>query len=149
MGVLLLGGPPAVGHNTVGELVCRRRERQYRVCIRAACALARSFDADAIDVVIVDVAPPSVIALYRAQLADVRALWVVLLSAPADVLIARNCARDPKGVAADATQRDFWVARIAQLHAELLSGGHAYDQLVDTEELGPDGAANALAALLG
>ncbi len=97
MGVLILAGPPAVGHNAIGELICARRvraalidvddvrymqrvpyaspwegaegERQYKLGIRNACALARRFHADGSDVVLLGLAPPETLALYRAELA--------------------------------------------------------------------------------
>ena len=121
MGVLILAGPPAVGHNAIGDLVCARRvraalidvdevrymqrvpyaspwegaegERQYKLGIRNACALARRFDADGSDVVLLDLTPPETLALYRAELASVRRLVVALLHAEGDDLVARDVAR--------------------------------------------------------
>ena len=117
---MLLAGPPAARHNTIAELICARRTRapliastrrsmqrvpyaspvgghRGRASAQAqhadACALARRSDADGSDVVLVDVAPPDPLALYRHALRSVDRFLIVLLHPDADILIERDLAR--------------------------------------------------------
>lgn len=172
MAVLLLAGPPASGHNAIAELICERRarvalidvddirymqrvpyaspwegaegERQYTLAIRNACALARRFDADGSDVVLVDVAPPETLALYRAELSSASALSIALLHAEVDVLIARDIDRGrPTGLASS-----FWHGRIRALRDQLVAHADSYDHALDTGAISAEQSAERLVALL-
>ena len=172
MTVLLLAGPPAVGHNAISELICKQRpraalidvdevrylqrvpyaspwqgvegERQYRLGIRNACALARGFEADGSDVVMLDVAPPETLALYRAELGSVGNLVIVLLHAEEDVLVARDIDRGrPTGLEAP-----LWHGRIRELRDHLVEHADSYDHLHDTGAFSSEQSAQKLAALL-
>lgn len=172
MAVLVLAGPPAVGHNVIAELICKRcsraalidvdeirslqrvpsatpwegaeGERQYRLAIRNACALTRGFDADGSDVVLVDVAPPDTLELYRAELHCLDRLSIVLLHAEADVLIERDVARGrPTELEASS-----WHGRIRELREELVAHTDRYDQDHDTSQISPEQSAAKLAVLL-
>lgn len=169
--MLLLAGPPAVGHNAIAELICKQRtraalidvdevrymqrvpyvspwegaegKRQYRLGIRNACALARRFDADGSDVVMLDVAPPETLSLYRTELGSV-GLSIVLLHAEGDVLIARDVERGrPTGL-----EPAFWHARIRELRDHLLRHADSYDHVHDTGAMSPEKSADRLAHLL-
>lgn len=119
-------------------------ERQYELGIRNACALSCSFDADGSDVVIVDVAPPEKLRLYRAELRSVGNVVIVLLHAEGDVLIARDVDRDrPTGL-----EPAFWHGRIRELRDHLLRHADSYDHVHDTGILSPDESAQGLATLL-
>lgn len=172
MAVLLLAGPPAVGHNTIAELICKRRtraalidvddvryiqrvpyaspwagaegQRQYERGIRNACALARRFDADGSDVVMVDVAPPDTLPLYHAELRSVDRLSIVLLHADGDVLVVRDLDRcRPTGL-----EPSFWHGRIRELRDELVGQADRYDHAHDTGAISAEQSAERLAALL-
>lgn len=170
--MLLLAGPPAVGHNAIAELICKQRmraalidvdeirymqrvpyaspwegaegERQYRLGIRNACALARRFDADGSDVVIVDVAPPETLALYGAELHSVRGPVTVLLHAEGDVLVARDLAR----ARPTELEASFWHGRIRQVRDQLLAEADSYDHIHDTGAMSAEESADRLAPLL-
>ena len=170
--MLLLAGPPAVGHNSIAELICKQRmraalidvdeirymqrvpyaspwegaegERQYRLGLRNACALARRFDADGSDVVLIDVAPPETLALYRAELTSVRGPVTVLLHAEGDVLVARDWAR----ARPTELEASFWHARIRQLRDQLLAEADSYDHIHDTGAMSAEESAHRLAPLL-
>lgn len=60
------------------------------------------------DVVLLDVAPPETLPLYRAGLGSVRSLAIVLLHAEADVLVARDLAR----ARPTELEPSFWHGRI-------------------------------------
>jgi len=172
MAVLILAGPPAVGHNAIGELVCTRRtraalidvdevrymqrvpyaspwegaegERQYKLGIANACALARRFDADGSDVVFLDLAPPETLPVYRAELASARSLVIVLLHAESDVLVARDVARArPTGL-----EPSFWHGRIRTPRDQLLAHAERYDHVHDTGAMSAEESADTLAPLL-
>ncbi|MFZ5703947.1 hypothetical protein [Nitrobacter sp.] len=158
MSVLILAGPPAVGHNTVADLVAtlhpnlaivdvdevRAMARAsieggigdaawnsaYERSIRQACLLARDFDREGFDVILTDVAPPESLALYRAELVGVRAVRTVLLMADADTLIGRDRDRDPDPNP-DAEALRSWHDRIRVLHGQLAAASAAYDEVID------------------
>jgi adenylate kinase family enzyme len=110
-GVLLLAGPPAVGHNTVAALIANRYppvavvdgddlramvthpaapdggpawERQYDLCVRNLCAIAANFDRAGLATILLDVVEPRTVPLYRALLAEVSRFDLVLLTADND-----------------------------------------------------------------
>lgn len=156
MTVIVLAGPPAVGHNTVADLVGTLHpklavvdvddvramvraprdgalgdaawNRTYERSIRQACLLARDFDRDGFDVLLLDVAPPETLALYRAGLAGVRSIRTVLLTADVDVLIERDRRRDPDPNPDPAALR-AWHDRIRMLHGQLEAA--SYDAVIE------------------
>ena len=112
--------------------------------MRDACALARRFDADGSDVVLLDLAPPETLSLYRAELASVRSLVIVLLHAEGDVLVARDVARArPSGL-----EPSFWHSRIRTLRDQLLAQAVRYDHVHDTGAMSAEESADTLAPLL-
>lgn len=120
-------------------------ERQYRLGIRNACAPAQHFDADGSDVVLVDVAPPHTLPLYREGLRSADRLSIVLLHADADVLIERDTARGgPSG-----REAPFWHGRIRELRDELVAHADDYDHAHHTGEISAEQSAAKLAVLLG
>jgi len=175
MSVLLLAGPPAAGHNTIAEALCLLRprvalvdgddvramlrapqtapwgseegERQYRLGIRNTCALARGFDADGCDVVIVDVAAPETLPLYRSELHSVQDFRTVLLLADPDILIARDIARDPDPHP-DPAALTSWHACIRILHGQLAAESGRYDRVLDSDRASAAEIAVTLARML-
>jgi hypothetical protein len=176
MTVLLLAGAPGSGKSTIGARVCAMRSRaacvdvddirglireprvapwegaegarQYRLGIANSCLLARSLDEDGCDVVVVDVAPPEVLGLYRKGL-DGIAYRTVLLRAEPDVLVRRDARRDKAtydiGLPAGP---ESWPARIRELAARLDAAAEEYDVSLDTSHRPDQDCAAELAALL-
>lgn len=174
MTVIILAGPPAVGHNTIGELLGQLRprfavidvddvramerspapdpwegqagEERYRRSIRRACLIARDFDKDGYDVVVLDVAPPETLDLFRAELAGLSALKIVLLLADPEILIERDVARDetpdpdPGAIAS-------WHDRIRFLHGQLAEAAGSYDVVIDNGRMTAEETAEKVAAL--
>ena len=119
-------------------------ERQYKLGIRNACALARRFDAGGSDVVLLDLTPPETLALYRAELASVRRLVIALLHAEGDDLVARDVAR----ARATGLEPSFWHGRIRTLRDQLLAHAERYDHVHDTGEMSAEESADRLAPFL-
>lgn len=108
---LLLTGGPAAGKSTIATALAATRPRSARVDVddvrqlvvrghaapwegadgarqqllgvRNACMLARNFLTEGIDVVIADVVSDRTVASYRAQLPELRIIWLDLDSAEA------------------------------------------------------------------
>ena len=121
-GVLLLAGPPAVGHNTVAANLASSDspvavadgddlramvnhpaapgsgpewESQYDVCVRNLCAIASNFDRAGLATILLDVVEPETVPLYRELLAGVSRFDLVLLIAEDETLLARDRGRHP------------------------------------------------------
>lgn len=106
--------------------------------------LARRFDADGSDVVLLDLAPPERLPVCRAELASVRNPVIALLHAESDVLVARDVARaHPTGL-----EPSFWHGRIRTLRDQLLAHAERYDHVHDTGAMSAEESADALAPLL-
>jgi hypothetical protein len=172
MSILLIAGPPAVGHNTVAELICARRGRvalvdcddiralvrapyaapweglegeyQYLLGIDNCCALARAFDAARFDVLLLDVAPPETLDRYRNALAGVTRLVIVQLTATPETLVDRDRTRDEVKHA----DQSAWHDRIRKLQQQLADSAGDYDHVIDTTEMTADQVAQRCLELL-
>lgn len=95
---------------------------------------------------ILDVAPPETLELYRRELANVSALKVVLLLAAPEILIERDIARDhdpnddPDAVAS-------WHQRVRMLHGQLAKTSELYDVVIDNGRVRARETAEKVAAL--
>ena len=169
MTVLLLAGAPGSGKSTIGARVCAMRRRaacvdvddirglireprvapwegaegarQYRLAIANSCLLARSFDEDGCDVVVVDVAPPEVLGLYRKGLVGI-AYRTVLLRADPDALVRRDAQRDKE------TYDSGLPAGPEPWPTRLDAAAEDYDVTLDTSHRPVQDCAAELAALL-
>ncbi len=93
---------------------------------------------------LVDVAPPEMLSLYRGELGSVGGLAIVLLHAQGDVLVARDLDRGhPLGLEAA-----FWHGRIREWRDHLVAHAGSYDQSHDTGPFSAEQSAQKLAALL-
>ena len=168
---MVLAGPPAIGHNTVAEAVARLRgrlalidlddvrgieraphaawgsaekERWLRDGMRRAALLAQDCAGGGTDVLLVDVAPPDLLDEFRAALGPDAVF--ALLSAPVDVVVGRDTARDPDPNP-DLVALAAWQGRIRMLHAQAEAARDRYDVIVDNSTSDPEPAATAVAAL--
>lgn len=167
---MILAGPPAVGHNTVSDLVGTLHSnlavidvddvramarspiegllggaawnRVYERSIRQSCMLARDFDRDGFDVIVADVAPPETLPLYQAELSDVENVRIVLLMADVETLLQRDRDRDP-----DPEPLRIWHDRIRMLHHELASASDVYDEVIDNGSVAAEETAKRLLSL--
>jgi adenylylsulfate kinase-like enzyme len=148
--VLVLTGPPAVGKSTTARELAMTRERcavvdvddvrqlvvsgaaapwegedglrQQRLGARNACALARGFVQDGIDVVVADVLTAETLALYRELLPG---CVVVRLTVPLDEARRR------------AATRTLWLTddEFVTLHRDDAGAGLAVDHVLDARDL--------------
>lgn len=163
MRVLVLTGPPAVGKTSVGRLLAgtRRRgalvdiddvrhmvvaghaapwdgdegRRQQRLGVVNGCAVAGTFTANGIDVVIVDVLTDQTAGLYRQLLRDP---LIVQLTAAYDEAVRRAHTRE-----IHLTRDEF-----RRLHDEQ-GRLTAFDHRIDTTDLSPDRTVAELARVWG
>ncbi|TEA79184.1 hypothetical protein [Allopusillimonas ginsengisoli] len=171
MTIMIVAGPPAVGHNTVSDLVGTLHpnlavidvddvramarspiegllggpawNRVYERSIRQSCMLARDFDRDGFDVILLDVAPPETLPIYRAELSDVETVRIVLLMADVETLLQRDRDRDPNPDP-DPEPLRVWHDRIRMLHRELASATDAYDEVIDNGSVAAEETAKRL-----
>jgi Chloramphenicol phosphotransferase-like protein len=173
-GVLLLAGPPAVGHNTVAAILASSDspvavvdgddlramvnhpaapgsgpewESQYDVCVRNLCAIAANFDHAGLTTILLDVVEPETVPLYRDLLADVTRFDLVLLSADDETLLARDRGRHPDA-GAEPAGLEAWHQRITFLRSKLAASAHLYDHRIDTTRQSPEQTAQAVRAAL-
>lgn len=161
MAVLVLAGPPAVGHNTIAELVCSLLDRAalidldevremirapqglpgdggdgddlYRLSIAAGCSMACEMDRAGFNVLLVDVVPPETLDDYRRRLSETSGYAIVLLLTGVEELIRRDIERDPDPNP-DEESLARWHERIRYLHEQLANSADAYDVVIDTTE---------------
>ena len=149
-GVLLLAGPPAVGHNTVAAILASSDSPvavvdgddlramvttpPHRVAAPSGranttsasetlCAIASNFDHAGLATIPLDVVGPETVPLYRELLADVSRFDLVLLIADDKTLLARDRGRhvDPN---ADPAGLEAWHQRITFLRSKLAASAH-------------------------
>lgn len=172
----MLAGPPAVGHNTIAELLASGRnraavidnddvrammikpgatlgagdewDRQYELSIRNVCSLARNFAQDGTDAFIVDVVEPEAVPIFRSELSTISSLKIILLTADPEVLIERDLGRGD-GVVDDQAALTAWHDRIRHLHQKLSSQAGLYDHCLDSSGQRPEETARAVEQLLG
>ena len=173
-GVLLLAGPPAVGHNTVAAILASSDspvavvdgddlramvnhpaapgsgpewESQYDVCVRNLCAIASNFDHAGLATILLDVVEPETVPLYRELLAGVSRFDLVLLIAEDETLLARDRGRHVDA-GADPAGLEAWHQRITFLRSKLAASAHLYDHRIDTTGQSPEQTAQAVRAAL-
>lgn len=168
--IVVLAGPPAVGHNTIAELLAQARQRaaiidndvvremvvrpeaipgsgsewdrQYDLSIRNLCALARNFDQDGTDVFIVDVVEPEIIPVFRRELSGVTDSKIILLMADLEILIKRDTDRD--GDPGNTAEILAWHDRIRHVRDQLSSNVDLYDHCIDSSAQEPAETARAV-----
>lgn len=170
MSILIICGPPAVGHNRIADEIAKiapdfaiidvdivramncsiagekfdsdEWQEAYLNSIRQSCILANDFENMGKNVLIVDVAPPQTLDFYRKHLKS--APKFILLLTDSATLIKRDILRN-FGKEFDYLAQDHWHKRIEALYAELSEAREKYDLTVEN----PDGAiAKTIAQIL-